>query len=164
MAESKPRGILGLSNELLKEILDHLARDPEKSIDVDHRAYLSIESFKRPSPPEPPALFLDSENKWREDHRSDVDRFREVCHRFADVAAAHKFSRVVVRFSAAAFQRLDLLSARTHLARHARSFTYIIRSFYDEGDYSPSRPRTLLNLPIPQFLNVMRLMCTCRTG
>ncbi|WEW59226.1 hypothetical protein PRK78_004695 [Emydomyces testavorans] len=83
----EPRGIMRLSNELLKEILDHLARDPEKCISVDHRASLSIESFKKPSPPEPPSFDL----------RSDVDRFREVCRRFADVGAAHKFNRVVIK-------------------------------------------------------------------
>lgn len=120
---AEPRGILGLSNEILLEILDHLTRDPEKHITVDNRAYLSIESFRRPSPPEPPSL----------DARSDIDRFREVCKRFADVGAAHKFNRVVVRFSTPAFQRLDKLSSIPALARHAKSFTYIIRSFYVEG-------------------------------
>ncbi|QSS64518.1 F-box domain-containing protein [Histoplasma capsulatum] len=30
-----PRGILSLSNELLREILDHLAQDPEKCVSVD---------------------------------------------------------------------------------------------------------------------------------
>ncbi|QVM10191.1 hypothetical protein D8B26_004853 [Coccidioides posadasii str. Silveira] len=119
----EPRGILRLSNELLKEILDHLSRDPDRCISVDHRASLSIESFKKPGPPEPPSL----------DVRSDIDRFREVCRRFADVGAAHKFNRVVVRFSTSAFQRLDKLSSAPHLARHAKSFTYIIRSFYVEG-------------------------------
>lgn len=119
----EPQGILKLSNELLKEILDHLSRDFERSIRVDHRASLSIESIRKASPPEPPSP----------DRRSDVDRFREVCKRFADVGAAHKFSRVVVRFSTPAFQRLDRLSSVPHLARHAKSFTYIIRSFYVEG-------------------------------
>ncbi|ODH46961.1 hypothetical protein GX48_06950 [Paracoccidioides brasiliensis] len=127
-----PRGILGLSNELFKEILDHLARDSEKCINVDRRAYLSIESFKRPSPPAPIPLIYDSKNGFREDHRTDIDRFREVCKRFADIGASHKFSRVVVRFSESAFQKLDMLSGSPHLARHCRSFTYIIRSFYVE--------------------------------
>lgn len=131
----EPASILRLSNELLKEILDLLAQDPEKSVSVDNRAYLSIESFRRPTLPDPPALFLDGENGFHEDFRSDIDRFREVCRRFADVGTAHKFSRVVVRFSASAFQKLDLLSSRPYLARHVRSFTYIIRSFYDEGVY-----------------------------
>ena len=134
MAPQEPRGIMRLSNELLKEILDHLARDPDKCVSVDNRAYLSIESFKRPSPPEPPALFLDGKNGWREDNRSDLDRFREVCTRFADVGTAHKFNRVVVRFSAPSFKRLDMLSSRPHLSQHVKTFTYIIRSFYDEGN------------------------------
>ncbi|KAL1961083.1 hypothetical protein VTO42DRAFT_4971 [Malbranchea cinnamomea] len=132
MAAEEPRGIMRLSNELLKEILDHLARDPEKCVSVDNRASLSIESFSRPSAPDPPALIRDGKNGFREDHRSDLDRFREVCRRFADVGAAHKFSRVVVRFSVPAFHKLDKLSGCPHLARHVKSFTYIIRSFYDE--------------------------------
>lgn len=133
MAPPEPRGIMRLSNELLKEILDHLARDPDKCVSVDNRAYLSIESFRRPSPPEPPVMFFDGKNGWREDHRSDLDRFREVCKRFADIGAAHKFNQVVVRFSAPSFKRLDMLSARPYLARHVKTFTYIVRSFYDPG-------------------------------
>lgn len=131
--EQEQHGILRLSSELLMEILDHLVRDPEKSLGVDNRAYLSIESFRRPSPPEPAVLFLDGKNVLREDHRSDLDRFREVCHRFANIGATRKFSRVVVRFSAPAFQRLDLI-ANSDLAEHVKTFTYIIRSFYDEGN------------------------------
>ncbi|KAK2752595.1 hypothetical protein FQN55_006708 [Onygenales sp. PD_40] len=128
----EPRGILSLSNELLKDILDHLGRDPEKYVSVDRRAYLSIESFKRPSPPEPPPLIFDGKNGLQEDYRTDIDRFREVCKRFADLGAANKFSRVVVRFSESAFRKLDMLSSSPHLARHTRNFTYIIRSFYVE--------------------------------
>ncbi|EGC41173.1 F-box domain-containing protein [Histoplasma capsulatum var. duboisii H88] len=127
-----PRGILSLSNELLREILDHLAQDPEKCVSVDRRAYLSIESFKRPNPPEPIPLIYDAKNGFQEDYRTDVDRFREVCKRFADLGASYKFSRVVVRFSESAFRKLDMLSNSPHLARHPRNFTYIIRSFYVE--------------------------------
>ncbi|PGH11359.1 hypothetical protein AJ80_07150 [Polytolypa hystricis UAMH7299] len=129
----EPRGILHLSNELIKDILDHLARDPEKAVSVDRRAYLSIESFKRPGPPDPPPLFVVGVNGMQEDLRTDIDRFREVCKRFAELGAAHKFSRVVVRFSESAFQKLDLLSSNPHLTRHVRTCTYIIRSFYVEG-------------------------------
>jgi len=135
-----PRGILRLSNELLKDILYHLARDPEKCVSVDHRWYLSIESFKRPGPPDPPPLSTVVKNGVvQEDLRTDVDRFREVCKRFAELGAAHKFSRVVVRFSIDAFKKLDMLSNHPRLARHTRSFTYIIRSFYVEGDKALSR-------------------------
>ncbi|EEH07088.1 F-box domain-containing protein [Histoplasma capsulatum G186AR] len=118
-----PRGILSLSNELLREILDHLAQDPEKCVSVDRRAYLSIESFKRPNPPEPIPLIYDAKNGFQEDYRTDVDRFREVCKRFADLGASYKFSRVVVRFSESAFRKLDMLSNSPHLARHPRNFT-----------------------------------------
>ncbi|KAK2738448.1 hypothetical protein FQN57_007039 [Myotisia sp. PD_48] len=128
----EPSGILRLSNELLKEILDHLARDPEKFTSVDNRAYLSIESFKRPSPPDPPRIWFDGKNGFREDPRSDIDRFREVCKRFSEIGAAHKFSRVIVRFSEPGFKRLDKLSSFPQLAKHTRTFTYIIRSFYVE--------------------------------
>ncbi|EFE41011.1 F-box domain protein [Trichophyton verrucosum HKI 0517] len=131
--DNEPKGILRLSNELLKEILDHLTRDPERCTSVDHRAYLFFESVRRPSQPDPPRLWLEGKNGYHEDLRSDVDRFREVCKRFSEVGAAHKFSRVVVRFSEPAFKKLDQLSSIPHLARHARTFTHIIRSFYVEG-------------------------------
>ncbi|EEQ29857.1 F-box domain-containing protein [Microsporum canis CBS 113480] len=113
--DNEPQGILRLSNELLKEILDHLTRDPEKCTSVDHRAYLSFESVRRPSQPDPPRLWLEGKNGYHEDLRSDVDRFREVCKRFSEVGAAHKFSRVVVRFSEPAFKKLDQLSRRDNI-------------------------------------------------
>ena len=127
----EPRGIMRLSNELFMIILDFLAQDLEKCITVDSRAHLSIESFGRLILPEPPQLWIDAKT---EDLRSDIDRFREVCKRFAEIGAAHKFSRVVVRFSEPAFRRLDLLSGIPRLAQHAKTFTYIIRSFYVEGN------------------------------
>jgi len=43
------RGALDLSNELLHDILDLIAADPERLVSVDKRAYLSQESF-RPEP------------------------------------------------------------------------------------------------------------------
>ena len=44
--------ILDLSNELLREILDHIESDPEKLISLDRRAYLSQESFRLTPPPD----------------------------------------------------------------------------------------------------------------
>jgi hypothetical protein len=134
---AEPHGILQLSNELLKDILDYLSGDLEKCISVDCRPYLSNESFKRPGPPEPQPLTVNAKNGGQEDSRTDIDRFREVCKRFAELGAAHKFSRVVVRFSGAAFQKLDMLSSHALLAKHTKTFTYIIRSFYVEGDGIP---------------------------
>ncbi|KAI2232569.1 hypothetical protein LOZ12_001984 [Ophidiomyces ophidiicola] len=69
-----------------------------------------------------------------DDPRRAVARFRLVCRRFAAVAAAAQFRRVVVRFDAAALRRLDQLARRPHLARHATALTYLTRAFYVDGD------------------------------
>lgn len=130
----QPHGILRLSNELLKDVLDYLDPQPEKFVNVDRRAYLSVESFKRPTPPYPLLEKEEVKKDGQEDLRTDVDRFREVCKRFSELGAPHKFGRVVVRFSPTGFQRLDNLSSLSRLAKHTRSFTYIVRSFYVEGD------------------------------
>lgn len=135
----EPRGIMRLSNELLKEILDYLVEDPEKYLSIDSRAYLSMESFKFPSLPAVSGLPGNSHmhEGFRDDLRTDIDCFREVCKRFAEVGEAHKFNKIVVRFSEHGFERLNLLSSNKRLARNARKFTYIIRSFYTEGWFDP---------------------------
>lgn len=116
----EPRGILRLSNELLRDILDHVEADPEKFVNIDRRAYLSVESFKPPSPPIP-------------SQAQDVGNFRLVCRRFADLGIPHQFTRITTRFSVAGFKRLDRISAHPHLARHTRKFSYMVPSFYKEG-------------------------------
>ncbi|KNG82864.1 F-box domain protein [Aspergillus nomiae NRRL 13137] len=67
---------------------------------------------------------------------SDLDRFRLVCTRFRRIATPWKFPRFVLRFSRDGFRRLeDLLDMQ--LACHVRSFTYMVRPFYQGSDWSP---------------------------
>ncbi|KAI2406518.1 hypothetical protein LOZ63_005710, partial [Ophidiomyces ophidiicola] len=120
--------ILTLSNELLLDILDQLAPAAAAAAacpSIAARAALSLESMRPPSP---------SLSSSPDDPRRAVARFRLVCRRFAAVAAAAQFRRVVVRFDAAALRRLDQLARRPHLARHATALTYLTRAFYVDGD------------------------------
>ena len=87
-----PMGIHRLSNELLKEILDHIESNPEQCISIDRRAYLSVESFRPPSPPLP-------------SRAQDVGNFRLVCRRFSESAVSYQFTRVTTRFSVEGFKR-----------------------------------------------------------
>ena len=148
----QPHGILRLSNELLKDVLDYLDPQPEKFVSVDRRAYLSVESFKRPVPPYPLLEKEEVKKDGQEDLRTDVDRFREVCKRFSELGAPHKFGRVVIRFSPAGFQRLDKLSSQSRLAKHTRSFTFIVRSFYVAGDASRVPPFSGCAYPSNEFI------------
>lgn len=117
---AKERGILDLSNELLHEILEHIAADPDKLVSIDKRAYLSQESFRAPSPPSP-------------DQAVTIGSFRSVCKRFNEVGAQHLFSRVTTRFSVKSFRRLELIAERPHLARHVKKFSYLVPCFYIQG-------------------------------
>jgi hypothetical protein len=109
-----------LSNELLKDILDHIEADPERSVNVDRRAYLSVESFKPPNPP-PPA------------QAQDIANFRLVCRRFADLGIAHQFTRLSTRFSRRGFARLECIAESPNVAEHVKKFTYMVPFFYVEG-------------------------------
>ncbi|KAI9815989.1 MAG: hypothetical protein M1827_001981 [Pycnora praestabilis] len=117
---AKPFGIQRLSNELLREILDHIDADPDKSINIDRRAYLSVESFKPPSPPVPAQA-------------QDVAHFRLVCQRFAELGISHQFTRVTTRWSRKGFERLDRLSRDTRIAQQVKKFSYMVPCFYVEG-------------------------------
>ena len=112
--------IQNLSNELLRDILDHIEADPERAVSIDRRAYLSVESFHLPSPPLP----LQAQ---------DIGNFRLVCRRFADLGIPYQFTRIATRFSRAGFQRLDKICSRPHLAKHTKKFSYLIPCFYVEG-------------------------------
>ena len=85
-------GFEKLSNELLKEILDHIDSNPEHCISIDRRAYLSVESFRPPSPPLPLRA-------------QDIANFRLVCRRFAESGIPYQFTRVATRFSVDGFKR-----------------------------------------------------------
>jgi hypothetical protein len=116
-----PRGIQGLSNELLREVLDYIEADPEKLIGHDRRAYLSQESFRPPPPPQP-------------DRAQDVGHFRLTCKRFSELGAIHQFARVTTRFSRKGLRRLENIAGQPHLARHVKKFSYMVPYFYVEGE------------------------------
>lgn len=113
-------GILDLSNELLREILDHIESDPDRSIGLDRRAYLSQESFRPPPPPD-------------RDQAQTIASFRLTCKRFAELGALHQFSRVTTRFSRKGLERLENIASQEHLAKHVRKFSYMVPFFYVEG-------------------------------
>ncbi|OJD33645.1 f-box domain-containing protein [Diplodia corticola] len=113
-------GILSLSNELLREILDQVEADPEKQVTVDRRSYLSQESFKPPPPPAP-------------NQAQDIGAFRLTCKRFSELGAVCQFARVTTRFSRKGFTRLENIAACPHLSRHVKKFSYMVPYFYVEG-------------------------------
>ena len=112
--------ILGLSNEILRLILDQIEPDPEKTIPIDRRQFLSVESFDRPLPSTRGSL-------------KDIGSFRSACRRFADVGAPLLFTRVDARFSKRGLENLEKLANWPHLARHVKRFTYLLPYFYRSG-------------------------------
>ncbi|KAK5015105.1 hypothetical protein LTR39_002792, partial [Cryomyces antarcticus] len=120
---SAASGILTLSNELLRDILDHIEADPEKLVSLDRRAYLSQESFKPPPAPAP-------------DQAQDIGHFRLVCKRFSELGAPHQFARMTTRFSRDGFRRLDKIAGQPHLAKHVKKFSYMVPYFYVEGGHT----------------------------
>ncbi|KAF2007385.1 hypothetical protein P154DRAFT_541556 [Amniculicola lignicola CBS 123094] len=112
-------GILDLSNELLREVLDYIDAD-EKLIPLDRRAYLSQESFRPPPPPD-------------RDQAQNIASFRLTCKRFSELGALHQFSRVTTRFSKRGLKRLENIASQDHLARHVKKFSYMVPFFYVEG-------------------------------
>ena len=119
--------ILGLADELLQLILEHLVADPYKSLTVDKRAYLSQESFKAPPAPLPTQA-------------EDVGNLRLACSRFDDIAARQQFRRVTTRFSCAGLERLEAIAERKHLARHVNKFSYMMPCFHIGGTRGPPPP------------------------
>ena len=112
------RGLLKLSNELLRMILDYIESDPDKLVNLDRRAYLSQESFKPPSFPSP-------------DQAEDIGSFRLTCRRFSKLGAIHQYARVTTRFSHEGFRRLVRISKQKHLVGHVKKFSYMVPYFYD---------------------------------
>ncbi len=113
-----------LSNELLRDILDFIQLTPDHVLNIDRRAYLSVESFKAPSPPLPAQAH-------------DVASFRLVCRRFAELGAPYQFTRVTTRFSRKGFVRLEGIAGSPGIARHVKKFSYMIPCFYLEGNFMP---------------------------
>ncbi|KAI9889094.1 MAG: hypothetical protein M1814_005818 [Vezdaea aestivalis] len=109
-----------LSNELISSILDQIAADPEKVINIDKRAYLSVESFRAPEPPVP-------------DQAQVISHFRLTCKRFAELGIRHQFTKITTRFSKKGFERLNLIAGQPHLSKHVKKFSYMLPFFYVEG-------------------------------
>ncbi|KAK0252509.1 hypothetical protein LTR01_005883 [Friedmanniomyces endolithicus] len=107
-----------LSNELLRAILDQIVPDPERTVPIDRRQFLSVESFVKP--------LLDSGRGAVKD----VGAFRRTCRRFADVGAPLLYTRVAARFSKTGLKKLEQLTEWPHLARHVKKFSYLVPYFY----------------------------------
>ncbi|PIG81649.1 F-box domain protein [Aspergillus arachidicola] len=110
----RPRRIDDLADELISHILSFLLGSEPSSNDTSptnsHGSYVPNGSCAH-------------------GETSDLDRFRLVCARFKRIATPWKFPRFVLRFSRDGFRRLeDLLDMQ--LACHVRSFTYMVRPFY----------------------------------
>ncbi|KAH7126699.1 hypothetical protein B0J11DRAFT_283285 [Dendryphion nanum] len=137
-------GILKLSNELLREILDHIESDPDKLISVDRRAYLSQESFKPPPQPD-------------QQQAQTIANFRLTCSRFSELGAIHQFARVTTRFSRKGLERLEKIASQEHLAKHVKKFSYMVPFFYVEGrervsELLPNLPQSLGRLDVRHFV------------
>ena len=112
--------IESLSNDILKEILDHVVSDPRRSVSIDRRDHLSVESFRPPSPPPP-------------SQAQDIGNFRLTCKRFSELGASYQFARVSLRFSASGFRILEKISEFPHLAKHTKKFSYLVPPFYGQS-------------------------------
>lgn len=110
-----------LSNEILKDILDHIESDPQRSIPVDRREYLSVESFRPPSPPLP-------------SEAQNIGNFRLSCRRFAELGIPYQFTRVTLRFSSRGFRHLKEICSCSHLAKHTKKFSYLVPLFYGDSE------------------------------
>lgn len=106
-----------LSNELLKDILDHIESDHQRPIAIDRREHLSVESFRAPSPPPP-------------SQTHDIASFRLSCRRFSELGASYQFVRISLRFSSSGFRRLEKICSSGHLSKHTRKFSYLVPPFY----------------------------------
>lgn len=109
-----------LSNELLRLILDYIEPDPEKTVPIDRRQFLSVESFDRPPPSSRGSI-------------KDIGKFRRTCRRFAAIGEPLLFTRVAARFSRRGLEKLQILSRWPHLSRHVKKFSYMVPYFYVNG-------------------------------
>ena len=106
-----------LSNEILSAILDNIESESQRCVSVDRREYLSVESFRLPSPPLP-------------SQAQDVANFRLTCQRFAELGIPYQYARVTLRFSSRGFRRLDNICSNDRLIKHTRKFSYLVPLFY----------------------------------
>jgi len=115
-----PPAIQRLSNELLRAILDQIEPDPDKTVPIDRRQFLSVESFVRPPDTSRGSV-------------KDIGAFRCTCHRFAEIGAPLLYTRVAGRFSRSGLKKLEQLAEWPHLARHVKKFSYLVPYFYRNG-------------------------------
>ncbi|KAF1817308.1 hypothetical protein P152DRAFT_453887 [Eremomyces bilateralis CBS 781.70] len=120
-----PAPVLRLSTELLDHILDFLASDRPRLIELDKRAYLSQESFSHPPPREPDAL-------------TTLAAFRLTCRRFSELGAVRQYARVTTRFTVAGFNRLEAIARSPNVAKHVIKFSYMVPYFYVFDSSNPS--------------------------
>ncbi|KAK5724875.1 hypothetical protein LTR17_013458 [Elasticomyces elasticus] len=116
----KPAPIQCLSNELLRLVLDQIEPDPDKTVPIDRRQFLSVESFVRPPDSGRGSL-------------KDIGAFRCTCSRFADIGAPLLYTRVAARFSKSGLKKLEQLAEWPHLAQHVKKFSYLVPYFYSNG-------------------------------
>ena len=109
--------------ELLQKIVDYIESDPDATIGVDRRQYLSQESFRPPPPPD-----------TAYSRAVDVGHFRLACRKFSEVGARCQFKRVTTRFSKKGLVRLENIASQPHLAKHVKKFSYMVPYFYVEGE------------------------------
>jgi hypothetical protein len=107
-----------LSNELLRHILDQIEPDPERTVPIDDRRFISVESLEL----SPSA-----------DSTQAIGRFRATCQRFADIGAPLLFSLVKIRFGQAGLEKLEEFAGWSHLTRHVKKFSYLMPCFYSTG-------------------------------
>ena len=135
-AMDRPRHIEDLADELLSEVLSFLLGTGMRLHDNVHT-----------NNPDPPS---EAANGYGE--RRDLDRFRLVNKRFMRIGTPRKFSRFVLRFSRAGFQRLEHF-LDMQLACYVRHFTYMVRPFYQGSGTnsvlpaSTCRETTLTTIP-----------------
>lgn len=121
----KPAPIERLPNELLRRILDQIQPDSERTVPIDDRSFLSVESFDIAPP---------SNADW------DIRRFRRACKRFAEVGEPLLFTVVAVRFSRHGLEQLEQLAQWPHMTRHVKKFSYLVPYYYPNGT-NPSTDR-----------------------
>ena len=148
-----------LSNEILSAILDNIESESQRCISVDRREYLSVESFRLPSPPSPSQVH-------------GIANFRLACQRFAELGIPYQFTRVTLRFSSRGFRRLDDICSNGHLVQHTRKFSYLVPLFYGNGrSLGPAMARQLMmlqvacrlvNIYVPQYPRTHWTPCTLR--
>lgn len=127
--------IQGLSNELLRLILDYIEPDPEKTVPIDRRQFLSVESFDRPLPSSRGSI-------------KDIGRFRCACRRFADIGEPLLSTRVAARFSRQGLEKLRTLAQWPHLSRHVKKFSYLVPYFYVNGESLSISQRSAQLMPL----------------